>query len=74
MRALREALSPYPYDVAQLRGLAVASNDLRAALLGDDMPPKVYLRDAGLGWSIADAYVCEGTAVSSPRAQWRAWR
>lgn len=40
VRALREALSSY-IDVAQLRRLAAAGDDLRAALLGDDVPPEV---------------------------------
>lgn len=41
VRALREALSPY-IDVAQLRRLAAAGDDLRAALVGDDVPPEVH--------------------------------
>lgn len=41
IRALREALSPY-IDVAQLRRLAAAGDDLRAALVGDDVPPEVH--------------------------------
>lgn len=40
VRALREALTPY-IDVAQLRRLAAAGDDLRAALVGDDTPPEV---------------------------------
>lgn len=41
VRALREALTPY-IDVAQLRRLAAAGDDLRAALVGDDVPPEVH--------------------------------
>jgi DNA repair protein RadC len=37
---LREALTPY-IDLAQLRRLAAAGDDLRAALVGDDTPPEV---------------------------------
>jgi DNA repair protein RadC len=40
VRALREALTPY-IDIAQLRRLAAAGDDLRAALVGDDTPPEV---------------------------------
>jgi DNA repair protein RadC len=41
VRALREALSPY-IDIAQLRRLAATGDDLRAALVGDDVPPEVH--------------------------------
>jgi DNA repair protein RadC len=40
VRALREALTPY-IDIAQLRRLAAAGDDLRATLVGDDTPPEV---------------------------------
>jgi DNA repair protein RadC len=41
LRALREAISPY-INVAQLRRLAAAGEDLQAALIGDDVPPEVH--------------------------------
>lgn len=41
VRALREALNPY-IDVAQLRRLAAAGEDLQAALIGDDVPPEIH--------------------------------
>jgi DNA repair protein RadC len=40
LKALREALTPY-IDLAQLRRLAAAGEDLRAALVGGDVPPEV---------------------------------
>ncbi len=40
VRALREALTPY-IDVAQLRRLAAAGDDLHAALIGGEAPPEV---------------------------------
>jgi DNA repair protein RadC len=40
VKALRDALTPY-LDLTQLRRLAAAGDDLRAALVGDDTPPEV---------------------------------
>lgn len=40
VKALRDALTPY-LDLTQLRRLAAAGDDLRAALVGDEPPPEV---------------------------------